>query len=98
MLVIVLLILGILFIVFYRNSKPALRDFSFLSIGMSYDQIVSNVGVPDRDVGSGVYLFQYDLNDGRKIMLQFFTKDHLSRIWLIQTDGQQELWIPDEKN
>lgn len=57
---------------------------------MSYEDIVAQVGKPDRDVGSGVYLFQYDLIDGTHVMLQFITLDKLTGAWLVKSDGARE--------
>jgi hypothetical protein len=63
------------------KSLPSLSDFSFIDIGMSYDDIVERVGEPDRDVGSGVYLFVYDLNDGGEIMLSFISLESLQAVY-----------------
>ena len=85
----------------FRKSTPVpsptgltLSDFQFLKLGMSFEQVVAEVGEPDRDIGSGVYLFQYDLADGRKITLQFIRKDELSGVWVVSRDGQWESWKP----
>lgn len=72
------------------DHDRTLDDFSFLKPEMSYEDIVAQVGKPDRDVGSGVYLFQYDLIDGTHVMLQFITLDKLTGAWLVKSDGARE--------
>lgn len=52
-------------------------DFNFLTLGMSYDEIIAIVGEADRDTGSGVHLLVYDLNDGTEMMLSFVSLDDL---------------------
>ena len=71
-------------------------DFDFLEAGMSYDEIVAQVGAPDRDVGSGVYVYEYDLADGSQIGISFITLEHLSSAYLYNPDGTREFVIdPD---
>jgi len=38
-----------------------LSDFDFLRRGMSLAEIINRVGIPDRDIGSGIFIIQYDL-------------------------------------
>lgn len=57
-------------------------DFDFLQLGMSYDQVVSQVGEADRDVGSGINLKVYELGDGTEIMLAFPSLDNLAAVYL----------------
>ena len=61
-----------------ESSQRSMDAFSFIEIGLSYEEIKGHVGEADRDIGSGVYLFQYDLDDGRVITLQFISLDHLT--------------------
>ena len=66
-----------------------LSDFDFLEPGISREEVVSKVGEPDRIVGSGLYICQYDLIDGRKIMLSFPTPEGLGGAWIINEDGSR---------
>ncbi len=84
-----------------RSPEPApvpcdLATFSFLRIGMSFAEITERVGMPDEDIGSGVYLFQYNLTDGCKVVLQFITRDHLSKVWIVDREGEWTLWLPED--
>lgn len=62
------------------GSFPFL-DFNFLTLGMSYDEIIAIVGEADRDIGSGVHLLIYNLNDGTEIMLSFVSLDDLLAVY-----------------
>jgi len=66
------------------SSKRTLGDFDFLQLGVSYEDVVAQAGEPDRNVGSGVYLFQYDIADGQIVTLQFFSLDELTGAWIFQ--------------
>lgn len=53
------------------QRRLVLSDFDFLEPCMSLSEIMERVGKPDRDVGSGFYIYQYDLVDGSVVTLQF---------------------------
>lgn len=72
------------------QPELALSDFDFLEAGMGLEEIVERVGEPDRDVGSGVYLFHYDLADGRTVQLMFIDPDALAGA---QVRGEDGTWI-----
>lgn len=73
-----------------NGDSRGLSDFDFLELGMSYEGIVNVVGEADRDVGSGLYLKVYDLEDGLQITLQFSTLDSLLGVFLYDPDTDQE--------
>jgi hypothetical protein len=68
-------------------------DFEFLEIGMSYDEIVARVGPADREVGSGLHIFVYDLDDGSQMTLSFMTLEELFSAVIVQPDGEHEIVI-----
>jgi len=72
-----------------QDSQRELRlsDFDFLELGMSLEGITDRLGEPDREVGSGLYGFQYDLVDGRVVTLSFITLDQLVGAWIVNEDG-----------
>jgi len=79
------------------TSRPIdLSSFHFLALGTSFEEITERVGIPHRDIGSGVYLFQYDLTDGRRLTLQFIIKDELSGIWIVDGSGEWHTWAPGD--
>lgn len=69
------------------QRRLTLSDFDFLEAGMSLEEIVERVGEPDRDVGSGIFLIQYDLADGRTVQLMFITPDKLVGAQVCKKDG-----------
>ena len=75
-----------------RISKPILSDFEFLELGMEYDQVVTRVGEADRDIGSGVHLMVYELEDGTELVLSFPSLTSLTAAYLYDPEsGYREL-------
>lgn len=89
----VLIILGMLHLMRSEKARIShqrrltLSDFGFLEIGMSLKEITERVGKPDRDVGSGIFLIQYDLADGRTLQLIFVDPDKLLGAQIREKDG-----------
>lgn len=54
-------------------SKPNrdLSDSSFLKSGISHEEVVKRVGVPDSKIGSGMLIYVYNLNDGSNLVLNY---------------------------
>ena len=74
------------------TSKPALSDFDFLQLGMEYDEVVARVGEADRDVGSGVHLMVYDLENGTELILSFPSLSSLGAAFIYDPEsGDREL-------
>lgn len=80
-------------------SKTARRIASFRRIeaGMSFVEICQIVGLPDWDIGSGIHILVYDLDDGSRVAMGFFS---LSSQVLYASheypDGAREALIPQE--
>jgi hypothetical protein len=68
------------------GGRVSRSDFDFLRLGMSYQEVVSRVGEADRDVGSGIHIMVYDLNDGSQFMLSFPSLDNLMAVHLYDPD------------
>jgi hypothetical protein len=52
------------------KSKRTLKQFMVIqSERLTVSQILNRFGKPDRDIGSGIYIYEYDLSDGRKIRI-----------------------------
>ena len=75
------------------NSLPVLANFDFLELGMSYDEVVDKVGEADRDIGSGIFLMVYQLDDGTELILSFPSLDNLTAVHLYnpETDDCQRI-------
>ncbi len=72
-----------------RNERQK-SDFDFLKKGMSYKEIVERVGEADRDVGSGLYVYEYALADGSRIYLSFASITSLLSANIKYPDGRSE--------
>ena len=61
---------------FTGETLPELRleDFAFLERNMLYGEVISRVGEPNREGGSGFYRATYELSDGRTLILQLATR------------------------
>lgn len=70
-----------------EQRQLRLSDFHFLELGISRDEVTRRMGEPDRIVGFGLYICQYDLVDGRRIMLSFPTPKGLGGAWIVNEDG-----------
>jgi len=78
----------------------SLSDFSFLKLGMSYDEIKTQVGPTERDVGSGLYIFVYQLSDGRELGLTFADLDNLlgATLYNPQTSTREKVTFIDDQS
>jgi hypothetical protein len=63
------------------SNERKFSDFEFLKLGMSYAEVVENIGESDRDIGSGVHLFVYELSDGTEVLLSFVSLDALQAVY-----------------
>jgi len=70
-----------------KKSVVSRSDLGFIREGISYDIVVSQIGEPNRDVGSGVYLFEYELDDGGLLILGFSNLDYLNQASILEKDG-----------
>ena len=52
----------------YLPSKKACQE---IAEGMSLNQVIRKIGKPQRDIGSGVSMFQFDLDDGSILTIAF---------------------------
>ena len=68
-------------------------DFSFLKSDISYEEIIARVGPADWDIGSGLHIFVYKLNDGREIRLSFADLENLldAAIYNPETDTNDQI-------
>lgn len=52
------------------KSERTLKHFMVIRTEkLSASQILERFGTPDRDVGSGIFIFEYDLADGSKVRI-----------------------------
>lgn len=55
---------------FNASLKPTLATFSGLPDGVTYPELVRRAGLPDKDVGSGIHIFMYQLADGSTVSVR----------------------------
>jgi hypothetical protein len=53
------------------DFRRRLDAFRALRKGMSYDAVTDWVGFADRDIGSGIHIMEYVLDDGSRVLLGF---------------------------
>lgn len=77
------------------NGGASLKesDFEFIQLGMSYQEVVEQVGEADREIGSGVHLMVYDLQDGTQMILSFPSLDTLSAAYLYDPESDERQMI-----
>lgn len=80
------------------SNKPkskSLTEFKFLTKDMSYAEIVAKVGNPNDEIGSGLYIYSYTLDDGKTLLLSFADLDHLfdARIYNPKTSESHSIFI-----
>lgn len=54
-----------------KTDLPSLEKCKKIKAGMSLNQVISEIGKPQRDIGSGVPLFQFDLDNGSICTISF---------------------------
>jgi hypothetical protein len=60
------------------SLKPrGLAIFKTLKKGMSYNEVEKRVGKADKDIGSGIYVFVYVLDDNSEVLIGFKNLDSL---------------------
>lgn len=69
-------------------------SFSTLKRGMGANEILPLVGAPHRQVGSGLLIYEYDLENGSKMMLNY--GPHGAALWkarIVHPDGTKEMIV-----
>lgn len=55
-----------------RNSVEYFKQH--LHVDMKYDELKTRFGSPDNDLGSGIHIYVYNLDDGTKVVIGFTDK------------------------
>ncbi len=58
-----------------KSNLPSEEDIKCIKLGMSLEEIVTILGKPQRDIGSGAFLFEFDLSSGKKLEALFVNND-----------------------
>lgn len=54
-----------------NRKQLTIADFDSIKKGMSYAEVVKVIGKPSNNVGSGFYVYNYSLDDGRIVSIMF---------------------------
>src|SRR3990170_8857626 len=74
-------------------SSNTIQPFLQISSGMSFTDICRLVGLPTKDIGSGLHVFLYILEDGSTVTMGFSSLEddtEMIYVWLTRPDGTQE--------
>jgi hypothetical protein len=77
-----------------QGEKISRSKLDFIKKGLSYDEIVSKIGKPLCNGGSGVYLFKYQLEDGGSLIIDFWSLDYLDEAVIVEKDGTSKSILP----
>lgn len=81
-----------------KTDLPSPEKCKNIRVGMSLNQVISEIGKPQRDIGSGVSLFQFDLDDGSILTVTFNNNESNSGVLpydgLVVTNTTYDLGIP----
>ena len=69
------------------ESQLTINQFKNLKKGMSYDEMIITVGIPDEDVGSGIHIYLFRLLDNSEVMVGGFVGDGLLYVKQKMPDG-----------
>jgi hypothetical protein len=51
------------------QASRSIESFRFIRPETTMQQVTAKVGAPDRDVGSGLYVYAYRLSDGTNVLI-----------------------------
>lgn len=51
------------------RDRHSIQSFAFIADGTTMQQVISSLGVPDSDIGSGIHIFVYSLSDGSEVRI-----------------------------
>ncbi len=83
-----------------RESAPVCGLRSLASVDLdwksaSLESVFARLGEPDREVGSGIYIYEYHLEDGSSLLIG--SADHKSILYVRRvrgTNGDDEILYP----
>lgn len=50
-----------------EEKSRTIHSFEFIGAGTTLRQVVAKLGAPDRDIGSGIHIYVYELADGTEV-------------------------------
>ncbi|MBM2842415.1 MAG: hypothetical protein HW404_252 [Anaerolineales bacterium] len=74
-------------------ASQTIQPFLQISKGMSFPDICHLVGLPTKEIGSGLYIFLYFLEDSSTVTMGFSSLEEDSQtlyVWLTRPDGTEQ--------
>jgi hypothetical protein len=62
------------------STARSIGPFAQIRVGMSMKQVIAICGLPDADIGSGIYIYVYNLADGSQVLISAANKNNIIAI------------------
>jgi hypothetical protein len=62
------------------STARSIETFAQIRVGMSMKQVIAICGLPDADIGSGIYIYVYNLADGSQVLISAANKNNIIAI------------------
>jgi hypothetical protein len=64
------------------STARSIETFAQIRVGMSMSmkQVIAICGLPDADIGSGIYIYVYNLADGSQVLISAANKNNIIAI------------------
>jgi WD40 repeat protein len=83
----------------HAETARTLEPFKRIEPNMSFNDVCTLIGWPDEDIGSGLYIFVYHLEDDSQVAIVFAYYDEpIFKIHHQMPDGTEELLIQSNQN
>jgi hypothetical protein len=76
------------------QASRSIEAFRFIGPTTTVQEVIQKLGAPDRDVGSGVYIYEYRLRDGSRVWIWSADDKHIGfvRHGTTKIDGSEVLY------
>ncbi len=71
----------------------SISAFRRLPASMSMKQVLQTYGLPDREIGSGIYIYVYNLDDGSQIQISTFDGQQVRSVWHVRSGRTPQVLI-----
>lgn len=74
-----------------KDEVNAILKFKNISSGDSLQTVFENIGQPDRDIGSGIYIYQFDVGNDVKVEIRSVNGDTVESVFLMVGEKRYNL-------
>jgi hypothetical protein len=82
----------------HAETARTLEPFERIEPNMSFNDVCTLIGWPDEEIGSGLYIFVYHLEDDSQVRISFASYDGPMYIIHQMPDGTEERLIQSKQN